>query len=271
MSLEYRKLLRELCRTEVPDPYGPTKARKSALNTVLANGFHYSRKLHGHASCVNALAFSNCRSRWLASAGDDPFVLLWDFHRDDVTEPSFIFTGPKANVFALAFSATDHYLYSGDTDNKIHQYDLSYLPSSGSSGFTPAVAAYDHHEDSVRAISCHPEQDHEFLSAGEDGRIILHDVRTPSRRARAQNVLQHNIDFTSVQYHPNMPHIFVTSDIRGEICLRDSRMAFGPSSQRSNKGIVHTYVTRLSKGTKFGRPEVSSVTFDHTGLLSHAR
>lgn len=35
-----------------------------------------------------------------------------------------------------------------------------------------------------------------------------------------------------------MEHIFATSDSHGQVCLRDTRMAFGPLSSRSNEGIV---------------------------------
>ncbi|GBE85301.1 WD40 repeat-like protein [Sparassis latifolia] len=247
-------------------PIHSARSRKSALKHLLTEGFPYSKKLTGHTSCVNALAFSHGSGRWLASAGDDLHVLLWDFHQDDVNEASFSFTGPRANVFSLAFSATDQYLYSGDTDNKIYQYDLSYLSSAGTQHSRFSSAVFQQHDDSVRAISSHPVYDHIFMSAGEDGRIILHDTRTPTgRHSRAENVLQHDAEFTGVQYHPNMAHIFATSDNRGEVCLRDARMAFGPLSRRSQKGIVQTYVTTLLKHSHLSKPEVSSITFDYTG------
>jgi hypothetical protein len=34
-----------------------------------------------------------------------------------------------------------------------------------------------------------------------------------------------------------MEHVFATSDSRGRVCLRDSRMTFGPRSSRSSKPI----------------------------------
>lgn len=61
----------------------------------------------------------------------DRHVILWDFHQDDIKKPSWQFSGPQvyltsscfsfqrqslryfqANVFTLAFSATNQYLYS---------------------------------------------------------------------------------------------------------------------------------------------------------------
>lgn len=72
----------------------------------------------------------------------------------------------------------------------------------------------------------------------DDGCTMLHDMRATSTLTRAQGTLQHDAEMTSVQFHPEMEHIFVTSDSRGELCLRDMRMAFGPRSRRMNKGVV---------------------------------
>ena len=50
-----------------------------------------------------------------------------------------------------------------------------------------------------------------------------------------------------MQYHPTMEHIFVTSDAKGRVCLRDARMAFGRgySGRKSNAGVVLTVSCRL--------------------------
>jgi DDB1- and CUL4-associated factor 5 len=67
---------------------------------------------------------------------------------------------------------------------------------------------------------------------------MLHDSRTENRTTRAQSTLQNNIEFTDVKSHPVSEHLFATSDARGEVCLRDSRMAFGPLVNRTREGIV---------------------------------
>ena len=48
-----------------------------------------------------------------------------------------------------------------------------------------------------------------------------------------------------MQYHPTMEHIFVTSDAKGRVCLRDARMTFGCAGKKSNAGIVLTVCLRL--------------------------
>ncbi|KAI5997409.1 WD40-repeat-containing domain protein [Pisolithus albus] len=132
---------------------------------------------------------------------------------------------------------------------------------------SPALSVHRGHDGSVRSISAHAHHDELFFSAGEDGRIILHDARVDRRSSRAQGIYQHTTEVTGVQAHPVMEHIFATSDLRGQVCLRDSRMAFGPLSTRSNEGIVQTYVTKLSKRScgHLSNPESSSITFDRDG------
>jgi len=67
---------------------------------------------------------------------------------------------------------------------------------------------------------------------------MLHDCRVDSTLTRAQGTLQLQIEFTDIQCHPIMEHIFVTSTARGHVCLRDSRMTFGPLSRRTKEGVV---------------------------------
>ena len=48
-----------------------------------------------------------------------------------------------------------------------------------------------------------------------------------------------------MQYHPTMEHIFVTSDARGRVCLRDARMAFGYAAANSTAGVVLMVCCRI--------------------------
>ncbi|EPQ54415.1 WD40 repeat-like protein, partial [Gloeophyllum trabeum ATCC 11539] len=177
--------------------------------------------------------------------------------------PSVSFHGPTANVFTVAFSAHNRYLFAGDTDDKIYKYDLSELPGlcSTKSGFTePCIR-----QDSLRSVSCHPWQDEVFLSASEDGTVVLHDGRDNRSLTRAAATLLNDSEFSDVKWHPGMEHIFATGDTRGRVCLRDTRMAFGPLSQRHKNGIVYTYNTTVAKGNRCSRPEVGSIAFDSEG------
>jgi DDB1- and CUL4-associated factor 5 len=67
---------------------------------------------------------------------------------------------------------------------------------------------------------------------------MLHDGRAESRMTRAQGTLQQAAQFSGAFFHPHMEHLFATSDVRGNVRLRDTRMAFGPLRQRTKEGIV---------------------------------
>ncbi|RDB14747.1 DDB1- and CUL4-associated factor 5 [Hypsizygus marmoreus] len=242
--------------------------RQDRLSSIIAKGYPYSRHLVGHESCINALTFSSGDGRFLASGGDDLNILLWDFHQEDLRAPACSLRGPRGNIFSLAFSATNRYLYSGGTDETILKYDIEHIASSLDSLSTASPNyTFRDHDDTIRAVSCHPYQDEVFLSAGQDGRILNHDGRASNRSTRAQDTLQLSTEATCVQFHPVMEHIFVTSDNHGVVCLRDTRMAFGPLTTRTRQGIVQTYNTKLSRkaNNHLSNPETSSVTFDKNG------
>jgi len=63
---------------------------------------------------------------------------------------------------------------------------------------------------------------------------------------RAQATLQQAAEFSGAFFHPNMEHLFATSDVRGNVRLRDTRMAFGPLRQRTKEGIVHKVLSANS-------------------------
>ncbi|KAI0726281.1 WD40 repeat-like protein [Fomitopsis betulina] len=269
MSYKRRRISSELRPATTPHARSDT-CKVATVEALFDVGLPYSRKLCGHTECVNALTLSRS-GRWLASGGDDPRILLWDFHQGDLKEPSQCLLGHRSNIFALEFSTSNKYLYSGATDNTIHRYDVEYACTSKVPvpyGLHVADTIDKSHKDGIRDLSCHPQQDEIFLSASDDGCTMLHDMRATSTLTRAQGTLQHDAEMTSVQFHPEMEHIFVTSDSRGELCLRDMRMAFGPRSRRMNKGVVRKFVTTIAKPTvqHLSNPEVSSVTFDRTGM-----
>ncbi|KAJ7069459.1 WD40 repeat-like protein [Mycena amicta] len=247
--------------------YRPLRQRQQAVETLLANGFPYSRNLDKHSLCVNALAFSSLDGRFLASGGDDLDIHLWDLHEDNVRTPRHTLGGHRKNIFVLKFSANDRYLYSGGVDQMVLQYDVSTMHVNGEISRS-ADKAFDEHDENIRGIATHRTQDEVFLTASEDGRIIQHDQRAaPSARVRAQDILQLAAEVNGVEFHPTMDHIFATCDSRGGVCLRDMRMAFGPRIQRSKQGIVQTYTTRVSRQSEpfLANPEASSIVFNRQG------
>jgi len=236
------------------------------MSNYFASGLPYSRKLVGHSSCVNTLAFSSGEGRWLASAGDDRVVNLWDLHQEDVTASSFSFGGHSRNVSTVAFSASNQYVYSGGADQTILKYDLTRYTTNQLQDDGP-TQTYAQHSDHIRSVSCHPYQDEIFLSASMDGCVMIHDGRAGSPMTHAEGTLQQAAGFSSAIFNPRMEHLFVTSDERGNVCLRDTRMAFGPLHQRTKKGMVLKFVSRITERSvaEYIRPDASSVTWDADG------
>lgn len=72
----------------------------------------------------------------------------------------------------------------------------------------------------------------------EDGTVLLHDSRTNSSSSRASGRLDNSSEFTDVQYHPQTANLFATSDSRGDVCLRDVRMAFASGENTESAGVV---------------------------------
>lgn len=232
------------------------------MQDLYSSGFPFSKQLRGHTSCVNATCWSHGDVQWLATAGDDRRVLLWNMHQDDVVEPTAVLPGARSNTFTLAFSASNSHIISGGADETARRFDISQLPE------THKVHAFDTQEGSIRAVSAHPTHDELFLSASEDGTVVLHDSRIPSGAAGA---VQTNAEFTGCQYHPHLHDLFLTTDSRGRCFLRDARMAFvgGGAGNAGDApgGIVRQYVTTLSRrcDPHITNPEASSVVFDGTG------
>ncbi|KAK0243946.1 WD40 repeat-like protein [Armillaria nabsnona] len=248
-------------------PVQPSRSRNQILESIFYRGLPYSRKLSVHTSCVNYLAFSSNGARFLASGGDDLDIHIWDFHQDDISHPRHTCIGHTRNIFTLAFSASNKYLFSGGTDNKIHKFDAAQFQLPQSSNAERPIDSLSY-RNTIRSLSCHPFQDEVFLSASESGRIILHDERTwrnPSTRAR--DIIQVETEVCDVKFHPTMENIFASCDSKGTVCLRDVRLGFGPANKRRNHGVVQVFNTKISKGSiaHLSNPESSSITFDRDG------
>ncbi|KZP18586.1 WD40 repeat-like protein [Athelia psychrophila] len=246
--------------------------KQKLVDKVFASGFPYSRQgaddlqpacmLSAHKSCVNALCFSHGDGQWLASAGDDLRVQLWNFHDEDIQRPSFSFLGHISNIMTVAFSASNRYVYSGGADETIIRYDMT-APLNPQENHK----RYTHHNDMIRGIAPHIYHDEVFMSASDDGRVMLHDDRAQASMTRAECMLQHTAEVTDVKAHPLVEYLFATSDSHGRVCLRDTRMAFGPLSQRTRFGVIRTYNTKLAKNGvgHLSNPESSSINFDRDG------
>ncbi|KZV92289.1 WD40 repeat-like protein [Exidia glandulosa HHB12029] len=157
------------------------------------------------------------------------------------------------NIFTLAFSAASTHVMCGGLDDVVRRYDVE----------TQNERVFRGHSGTIRQISNHPAHDYLFLSACEDGTVVLYDARTPHGR---QAYLSTNSEFSGCTYHPVLHDLFLTTDARGRCYLRDARMAFETGGVVKG-GAVRQYVTTVSRRSdqQLANPEASSVAFDSTG------
>lgn len=142
----------DISRLPPGNPAALRQRTQSLLERLLDDGFLYSLPLEAHASCVNAIEFSP-DGRWLASAGDDSEILVYDLQSDlakpEDRQPSARFEGHRRNIFALAFDCTSSHIYSGGVDSLVLRYDLSRMKQVDGSKQHVEVERQD------RRISCH--------------------------------------------------------------------------------------------------------------------
>lgn len=83
------------------------------------------RSLRGHRGDIYTIAFSpDAKGRWIASAGEDSTVKIWDSHTGKLIRS---FRGHLGLVSSVAFSPDGKYLVSGSRDHTVKVWDLSQL------------------------------------------------------------------------------------------------------------------------------------------------
>ncbi|KAF9247079.1 WD40 repeat-like protein [Melanogaster broomeanus] len=148
-------------------------------------------EVYGHQGCVNALSWSQ-NGDLLISSGDDQHLRVWrmDHSSDPTNEYPFacqtvIDTGHSANVFNAQMLPTSTRIATVAGDNQVRVFDVGESvgrsPTGNEMGYTTRQAC-------TRVLRCHSRRTKRiitedspdfFLTAGEDGEVRQHDLRTP--------------------------------------------------------------------------------------------
>ncbi|UUM22244.1 pentapeptide repeat-containing protein [Mycoavidus sp. SF9855] len=141
-----------------------------SLYSLESNEPEFLYDLEGHSDQVYSIAFSpSPNSNWLASAGYDKTIKLWNVRTDQSTpkaEPSkCTFEGHTDSVYSIAFSPNGEWLISGSADMTVRLWSIA---------SEKCLAVIQGFYGGVSSIVW--QDDNTFLTGGEDKAIRLWQI-----------------------------------------------------------------------------------------------
>ncbi|XP_060521769.1 DDB1- and CUL4-associated factor 5 isoform X2 [Cylas formicarius] len=202
----------------------------------------YRKDLFAHYGCVNAIEFS-AEGELLVSGGDDRRVLLWSVLESiyDKGSPVVMRKPHVSNIFCVAFDSRNERIFSGGNDDQVIIHEVY----SGN-----AITSIPHRKP-VYGLSINPQNDEIISTAGEDGRLLLFDVREAPNQ-EAQVLAKQKTGFHSVMFNPTNPRFLVSANSEEGIVLWDCR--------KPKEELVHYDVSS-------GKASGISACFNSTGKM----
>ena len=177
-----------LAAATLSPPEADGRQRWLAVGGIFAGAPHemYAIRLHdyasgevvallcGHNDVILALAFSPA-GRWLASAGKDGTIRLWDLSAlqgQTLTQPPLVLAGHTDHIYDLAWSATGDRLASASYDRTVGLWDTAQLTQSQAT----LVTRLRGHDNQVQTVAFHPSGT-VLASGGKDQTVRLWQAR----------------------------------------------------------------------------------------------
>ncbi|KIJ56646.1 hypothetical protein M422DRAFT_22796 [Sphaerobolus stellatus SS14] len=240
------------------------------LNKVVELG--EDKPIESHSGCVNALHWSQDGSV-LVSAGDDTRIHLWrlDPSQSDGTDEyplhctAKIHTGHTANIFSAQILGNSSRIVTCAADKQVRVFDVN---RAGLYNYAGELTEYQEEQSCIRVFKCHRDRvkrivtedspDY-FLTVAEDGTVRQHDLRTPHRCSRRNDVcppplLSLPMPLSTISMSRLTPYYFVVAGESPYAYLFDRRHSGRRIKEEwgiDNSDDLTTCVRR------FGRKEIS--------------
>jgi WD40 repeat protein len=171
-------------------------------------------RLDAHTEQVTCLAFSH-NGKWLASAGRDDFLTIWDVTS---REEAACFTGLSGVISSLCFSPDDKFLAAASRDGSIRVWEID---------SEETAACLKGHTEPVNTVTFLPDGN-TLVSGGDDQTIRVWNVET----GEEQNAIAAGVVIRHFSLSATGSHLLVAGS--GELVLwnlettkveRDERVA----------------------------------------------
>lgn len=178
-------------------------------------GLHRS-DLVGHFGCVNAVEFSNNGGEFIVSGGDDRRVMVWNVEKCvyGTGTPVSLKGEHKSNIFCTVFDNENRHLFSAGNDNMALRHDFE----------TGETVGMYYHDDPVYGLHVHPEDSNVFLTASDDGKVLLWDIRASSVRGSSSCVANLESAFHAAVFNPVDYNVIATANSKKGVQLWDMRV-----------------------------------------------
>lgn len=140
-------------------------------------------------------------------------MLLWNLEKSIFEEekPVVMLKQHLSNIFTLGFDSKSTRLFSGGNDDNVIVHDI----------LTGDCLDVIHHTKPVYCLSLDPNNDNIFATAGDDGRILLFDLRASNDDPSV--VARYRAPFHSVMFHPVESNFLITANAKEGAALWDIR------------------------------------------------